>query len=77
MGTRILNPKPPKPKPLNPFRSLSDARSLVPAAVALSQKTALQDKRLGFKHTQVKKKHERNKKDVKIGQNAGDKGAAI
>jgi len=50
----------------------------VPAAVALSQKTALQDKRLGFKHTQVKKnkKPGKNKKHEKIGQNAGDKGAA-
>ena len=37
----------------NPSKSLAEARSLVPAAVALSQKAALQDKTLGFKHTQV------------------------
>ena len=36
----------------NPSKSLSEARALVPNAVAKFQKTALLEKKLGFKHTE-------------------------
>jgi sacsin len=36
----------------NPSKALSEARSMVPTAVAHSQRTALQERKLGFKHTE-------------------------